>query len=178
MSRAHDFHPTRDLALRRFFWGSWRCWPLSDREPSWSHDEKQGPIFKRSVRQHRRSDNSAYPGVGSFLIILQHTLLLDNFPTNFMMAQFSLPIKTKRHSIANLLACTRSDCNARLGAFFFTPAPGIFPRPNDSDTNRHVLLLLPTEDGGGARTRISRIIHFFQCIFSNLGTTFAAPQNR
>ena len=35
----------------------------SDREPSWSHDEKQAPICKRAVRQHRRSDNSAYPGV-------------------------------------------------------------------------------------------------------------------
>ena len=59
----------------------------------------------------------------NFLIILQHTLLLDNFlPTSFMMAQFSLPIKTKRHSIANLLACTRSDCNARLGAFFHASA--------------------------------------------------------
>jgi hypothetical protein len=58
------------------------------------------------------------------LIILQHTLLLDNFPANFMMAQVSLPIKTKRHSIANLLACTRSDYNARPGAFFFTPASG------------------------------------------------------
>lgn len=150
VSRAHDFHPTRDLALRRFFWGSWRCWPLSDREPTWSHDEKQAPICKRAVRQHRRSDNSAYPGVGSFLIVLQHALVLDNFPTNFMMAQFSLPIKTKRHSIANLLAlaCTRSDYNARLGAFFSRQHPASSRDQNDSDTNRHVLLLLPTEAPG------------------------------
>ena len=153
VSRAHDFHPTRDLALRRFFWGSWRCWPLSDREPPWSHDEKQAPICKRAVRQHRHSNNSAYSCWIFFLIILQHTLLLDNFPCNFLptnstMAQFSLPIKTKSHSIANLLACTRSDYNARIGAFFSRQNPVSSRDQNDRDTNRHVLLLLPTEAPG------------------------------
>ena len=68
-----------------------------------------------------------YPLLDSFLVILQHTLLLDNFPTTFMMAQFSLPIKRKRHSIANLLACTRRDYNARLGAFFFHASTRYLP---------------------------------------------------
>ena len=61
-----DFYPTRDLALRRLFWGGWRCWSLGDREPLWSHAEKQTPICQRAVRPHRRSDNSSYSSVGRF----------------------------------------------------------------------------------------------------------------
>ena len=54
----------------------------------------------RTPRNKHAVLNVPFVNIGAQIIL--HTLLLDDFPTNFMLAQFSLPIKTKRYPIANL----------------------------------------------------------------------------
>ena len=82
-----------------------------------------------------------------------------------MMAQFSLPIKTKRHSIANLLACTRSDYNAIMPALapFFHASIWHLPETKTTATPIAISCYYQRRRPGA----LTRIMHFLFLKFRN-----------
>ena len=140
------FYPTRDLALRRLFWGGWRCWSLGDREPLWSHAEKQAPNCQRAVRQHRRLDHSSYSSVGRF----------PHHQLHGTQQQSSLPIKTQRRSIARTYVHAPEVITTPALAALFHARIRYLPETKTTATPTTIHIpLLPAEAPG-----LACILHF------------------
>ena len=170
MLRAHDFYPTRRdlLSAASLLLGRLALLNTQRQRTILVARRQASTHVQTFVRQHRCSDNSSYSSVGRFPHQLHGTPQHTTTTTTIII--LPADINAKAFHRQNLRACTRSDCNARLGPWrlIFTPEPGIFPRPKRQrhPTTIHIPLLTTSGGDGGARTCI---LYFIFCT-SNSGT--------